>query len=130
MVSGGWGDHEEKISSVEVMNTDSKQWYAGPPSPVAWRNMKTADMCYFVGGYTGRGSIQCVLSSNGLTGSTPVKYTNNLKGTWREIPGLQTTRSTPLSFGGSLLAVGGEDKGHNAVNAIHLYQPGIQGPRI
>ena len=78
MVSGGWGDHEEKISSVEVMNTDSKQWYAGPPSPVAWRNMKTADMCYFVGGYTGRGSIQCVLSSNGLTGSTPVKYTNNL----------------------------------------------------
>ena len=44
---------------------------------------------------------------------------------WKEIPGLQTTHSTPLSISGSLLAIGGKDKDHNlkVVTAIHLYQP-------
>jgi N-acetylneuraminic acid mutarotase len=41
---------------------------------------------------------------------------------WKEISGLQTTRSTPLSISGSLLAVGGQDKYGHAVTAIHLYQ--------
>ena len=39
------------------------------------------------------------------------------------MPGLQTTRSTPVSIRGSLLAVGGRDKDDKAVSAIHLYQP-------
>ena len=42
---------------------------------------------------------------------------------WMEIPRLQTTRSTPLSISGYLLAVGGRDKYNQAVTAIHLYQP-------
>ena len=41
---------------------------------------------------------------------------------WKEISGLQTTYSTPLSISGSLLAVGGL-KDRKTVTAIHLYQP-------
>ena len=38
------------------MNTDSKQWYAAPPTPTSWDSMRTAivgDTCYFMGGRTG-----------------------------------------------------------------------------
>ena len=52
VVAGGTGAGG-RLSSVEVMNTDTKQWYAGPPTPVAWSSMKTAivgDMRYFMGG--------------------------------------------------------------------------------
>ena len=41
-VAGGVGDSVERLSSVEVINTDSKQWYAAPPTPTPWRSMETA----------------------------------------------------------------------------------------
>ena len=33
VVVGGGGD-VGLLSSVEILNTDSKQWYAGPPTPI------------------------------------------------------------------------------------------------
>ena len=56
VVAGGCGDGGRLLSSVEVLNTDSKQWYAGPPTPTGWACMRTAvvgDVCYFMGGHTG-----------------------------------------------------------------------------
>ena len=44
------------LSTVEVMNTDDKQWFAGPQAPTPWMGMKTAivgDTCYFMGGAYG-----------------------------------------------------------------------------
>ena len=55
VVAGGEGADKD-LSSVEVMNTDTKQWFAGPPTPTAWTSMKTAivgDICYFMGGLIG-----------------------------------------------------------------------------
>ena len=53
MVAGGKGDNGNRLSSVaEVMNTNTKQWYTGPPTPVARSHMKTAivgDTSYFMG---------------------------------------------------------------------------------
>ena len=54
-VAGGLGDGVERLSSVEVMNIDSGQWYAAPPTPTPWSSMGTAivgDTCYFMGGLT------------------------------------------------------------------------------
>ena len=48
---GGWTG--SRLSSVQVMNTNSKQWYAGPPTQTPWSCMRTAvvgDNCYFKGG--------------------------------------------------------------------------------
>ena len=42
---------------------------------------------------------------------------------WREIPGLPTLWSAPVSISGSLLAVNGEHKDTRSETAIHLYQP-------
>ena len=61
-MADGLGDDGMMLSSVEVMNTDSKQWYAGPPTPTPWSHMKTAivgDTCYFMSGYTGASFDAC-----------------------------------------------------------------------
>ena len=40
VVAGGWRG-ERRVSSVDVMNTDTNQWFAGPPTPTPWMGMKT-----------------------------------------------------------------------------------------
>ena len=130
MVAGGWAGGGEHLSCVEVLNTASKQWHAGPPTPTPWHSMKTAvvgDMAYFMGGYDSAGfvirTVYCVCIPTLISHITP-KASGETEGQiWKEIPGLQLTRSTPLSVDGLLLAVGGWNKDHQAVTAIHLYQP-------
>ena len=128
VVTGG-STLRAKQSSVEVMNTNSKQWYAGPPTPTPWSFMRTAvvgDMCYFMGGaiswyptdkvYT----VSLSALTSGLTSKEPRKNESPM---WSEISGVQLTDSTPLSISGSLIAVGGKKKDRKAVTAIHLYKP-------
>ena len=133
-VGGGRGDGVGRQSSVEVMNTDSKQWYAAPPTPTApWHIMRTAivgDTCYFMGGYTGAsidpGTVVYSVSLPALISQLPSldsRERGKQHQIWKEIPGLQTKFSTPLSIRGSLLAAGGRDRDDKAVTAIHLYQP-------
>ena len=125
VVAGGMSASGEMLSSVEVMNTNSKQWYAGPPTPIPWSFMKTAtvgDDCYFMGGST-IGSRTNTMYSVSLSALKAGLNSSTSKGQkiWKEIS--ETTHSTPLSISGSLLAVGGMDKDRKAVTAIHLYQP-------
>ena len=128
LVAGGWTC--EMLSSVEVMNTNSKQWYAGPPTPTPWSYMRTAvvgDTCYFMGGVISDDSRDKVytVSLSALTSwLTSKEPRNNKSPMWSEIFGLQLTDSTPLSISGSLLAVGGSNKDCKDLTAIHLYQPG------
>ena len=129
VVAGGWTVPGAKLSSVEVMNTNSKQWYAGHPTPTPWSSMRTAvvgDMCYFIGGLISGCSTDKVYTvslsalTSGLTSKEPRK---NKSPMWHEISGLPLIYSTPLSISGSLLVVGGRNKDREAVTAIHLYQP-------
>ena len=124
IVAGGNGDGGEILSSVEIMNTVTEQWYTAPPTPVAWEDMKTVivdDTCYFMGGavddyYTN--SVYCLslpaLVTSQRNSSTPI---------WKKLPQLPVKYAAPLSISGSLLAVGGVDKDGETVTALHLYQP-------
>ena len=127
VVAGGRSATVEKLSSVEVMNTNSKQWYSGPPTPIPWHSTKTGtvgDVCYFMGGSTATGHPTNTVYSVSLSALTTGLNTSTRKGQiWKEISGLQTACSSLLSISGSLLAVGGWDKDGKAVTAIHLYQP-------
>ena len=129
VVAGGESTYFEDISSVEVMNTNSKQWYAGPPTPTPWSFMRTAvvgDTCYFMGGVIDRCSTDKVYTvsfsalTSGLTSKEPRKNGSPM---WNEISGLQLKYSTPLSISGSLVTVGGRDKSHKTMTTVHLYQP-------
>ena len=130
VVAGGKSTDIVNISSVEVMNTNSKQWYAGPPKPTPWSHMRTAvvgDTCYFMGGLISGDSTDKVytVSLSALTSGLISKEPGNM---WKEIPGLHLTDSTPLSIRGSLFAVGGKKEGfkltrNKFTTAIHLYKP-------
>ena len=121
VVAGGVSGYSDSLSSVEIMNIDSKQWYAGPPTPTPLSYMRTAvvgDMCYFMGGYSSQTPTDkvytvCLSALTSRMNKDPM---------WSEISGLQLTDSTPLSISGSLLAVGGADKSRKTVTAIHVYQ--------
>ena len=129
IVAGGEGEGGGSLSSVEVLNVNTKQWSDGPPTPAAWRSMKTAvvgDVCYFLGGFMGSGSTNIVYSVSlpALISQLDTKNPSQRnKQIWKETSGLHLTDSTPLPISGSLLAVGGMDKDGKAVSGIHLYQP-------
>ena len=128
VVAGGWGA-DRRLSSVEVMNTDTKQWYAGPPAPIAWSSMKTAiagDTCYFMGGWIHGGCATSKVYSISLPALvSQLKSARSAKDTqtWKELPQLPVTHAAPLSISGSLLAVGGMDETENQLNTFYLYQP-------
>ena len=86
-------------SSVEVMNTNSKQWYVGPPMPEPWYTMRAVsvgDECYFMDGYSNTvyslSLSSLMIGLNSSTSNTSI---------WKKISGLQTCSSTPLSISGA-----------------------------
>ena len=134
IVAGGvTGGRIPDVSSVEAMNTDTKQWHTGQPTPMPWNSMKTAivgDMCYFMGGYTSTSrysetdSVYCVSLPALISQAQSRVSRENSHPAWKEIRGLGVKFSAPLSISGSLLAVGGHDfASSDDITAIHLYQP-------
>jgi N-acetylneuraminic acid mutarotase len=92
------------------------------------RTATVGDVCYFMGSIIGLSyttkmysvSLPALISQLHSQDSRERGRQHQI---WKEISGLQTTLSTPLSISGSLLAVGGRDKDSHAVTAIRLYQP-------
>ena len=128
VVVGGVSIDSVDVSSVEVMNTNSKQWYAGPPTPEPWSLMRTAvvgDMCYFMGGVISMDPTYKVytVSLSALTSGLTSKEPRKESPMWSKVSGLhvQLAYSTPLSISGSLLVVGGKDR--KVETAIYLYKP-------
>ena len=126
IVAGGYGADGRLSPSVEVLNTDTKQWHAGPPTPIAWTEMKAAvvgDVCYYMGGYTGDRYTTKVYSVSLPALISQLNSDSSTKDIqlWKELPQLPVQKSAPLSISGSLVAVGGRDQ--NAASTLHLYQP-------
>ena len=124
VMAGGRVGSGDRLSSVEVLNTDTKQWYIGPSTPVTWRDMKTAivgDTCYFMGGLIGSEFSNKVYS---VSLPVLVSQLNSSKDTqiWKEMSQLPIISAASLSISGSLLAVGGRNECMET-SAILLYQP-------
>ena len=124
VVVGGMMFPSAFLSFIEVMNTNTKQWYAGPQTPRPLSCMKTAvvgDTCYFMGGgiYDDSTDKVYIMSLSALTSGLTSKEPSNSQ-IWSEVSGLQLTNSTPFSISGLLLAAGGSKK---STTAIHLLIP-------
>ena len=131
VVVGGRSGISNYLSSFNVMNTTSKQWHtvSTAPAPIAMTYMWTAvvgDICYFMGGCVDNGRVTDVVYSVSLPALISQVNSKGEKDLqiWKGISGLGLCRSTPLSIGGSLLALGGQDmKDERPVTAIHHYRP-------
>ena len=115
------------LSSVEVLDTDTNQWLAGPPLPVPMCQMKTAlvgDVYYSMGGLVNGIQTDRVYSVSIPALIRHIKSEADESGEelWKVIPGLKLEGSAPLALKGSLFAVGGEANNNTAVTAIHVYK--------
>lgn len=128
IVAGGCNEYFDAVSSVEILNTTTNQWYAALSTPVPWADMRTTiicDTCYFMGGFVDGLPTTSVYSvSVQALLHTKSNASSQAEHIWHELPPLTKTASFPFSFDGSLLAAGGVDEDDDeAVKDIHLYLP-------
>ena len=130
IVAGGEGDGFILLSTVEVMNAESHQWFtaAALPEPVCKASATVCgDQFYMLGGTDKRSfytksaytcSMRLLLQS--CVSSQPQLVTSNK---WSQIADLPVIRSTCESFHGRLLSVGGLDNGSKepSTTAVYIY---------
>ena len=119
IVAGGWGTGGKQKTEVEVMNTQTLQWFtvASLPLPLS---SATATICgdrlYLGGGFSSGGVatksvLECEVKD--LLQSQPPSLASRISlsrrpQVWREVTPLPVTLSSLVTFQGHLLAVGGE----------------------
>ena len=132
VVMGGYGD-KTIISRVEILDTDSTQWYHAASLPQPLSSALPAiigSMCYLLGGYTeGFAPSKKVFSvylddlvsqavSQPASASAPPTPSP-----WQSLPDIPLNCSTALALNGALLAVGGVGYSEGTCTAIYHYQP-------
>ena len=129
VVIGGSDDGGTKLSQVEILDTDSGQWYHAAPLPQPCSSASLATIgntCYLMGGFTtGRKSSQKAFSLHlDIVISQAVSSTNSppTPSPWQTLPDTPLTCSTALAINGVLLAVGGGGLQYTSKDIYH-YQP-------
>ena len=138
VVAGGWPDAVAEgnhgLTSVEIMNTAEKRWWTGPSTPKPCFCMTAVvvkDMYYLMGGYTNIEKSVILNMGYGIK-ATALVESRATGETWNEISSpLDMKYPSPVSFCGSLLAVGGVSKVRTGQvdselddsNLIHCYKP-------
>ena len=139
MVAGGYGDDGKAIKSVEVLNTETREWHtaADLPQPLTQSSITLyGNLVYLLGGYNKDKvattsvyscSLTSLLSSTGPTslgGRLVSTLTRSSKGSpWNRVADLPVNHSTAVGLYGRLLAIGGEDSEDKPTTAVHMYQP-------
>jgi hypothetical protein len=140
IVAGGrGGDKDEALKTVEVLNTETREWHtaADLPQPLALSSMTLCgDLVYLLGGVDKDEEFTKLVYSCSLTSllfstgskSLGKRLINTLawsrKGSpWNRVADLPVIRSTAVSLHGRLLAIGGDDSENKPTTAVHMYQP-------
>ena len=131
IAAGGKGEGYATLSTVEVMNTDTREWYtaASLPEPVS---EMSATVCggrlYLLGGYNKLVApthvvFTCTLNSL-LHSCHPPSQTpphTNGAGVWQRIADVPMNYSTCTTLNGRVLAVGGRDSHHTDTPNVYMY---------
>ena len=127
IVVGGTDQTGSYLNKVEIMDTNSKQWYESSPLPNQYSEMSSTingNMWYLSGGFCAQGPNRCVLSvclDDLIAQAFPQSTRAASKSTqspWKALPDLPLNYSTVLIYNGALFSVGGSN-----TSAIYLYQP-------
>ena len=127
VVAGGKAGGDMDI--MEVMDIKTKQWTTVCPLPQKLWSLSgivCGDSLYLAGGFTG-GSESISVFTCSLpdlwqpeTLGSRIQQTLTRSNVWKEISSLPVTGSTLASFGGHLLAIGGNDSG-NSTTDVYKY---------
>jgi len=137
VVAGGIGEGAKRLSTVEVMDTETPQWFTATSLPHTLFQA-TATLCgdqiYMLGGWeqTNKFSMSvftCSLAtlqscqSDSRSPEAQMKTLSLTSGpeVWHQLADTPVTLSTCASLHGRLLAVGGKDSDRKLTTAIHAY---------
>ena len=133
IAAGGWREGvgvAETFSTVEVMNSATREWYtaASLPEPVSNMSATVCGGClYLLGGYKSINSTHavftCTLDSL-LHSCHPPSQTpphTNETGVWQRIADVPMERSTCTTLNGRVLAVGGQDSHGTRTADVYMY---------
>ena len=115
VVTGGEGDEDTALTTVEVMDTETPQWSTASSllHPLTQASATIfGDSVYLVGGRDKQGIMTKSVFTPSLAG-------NHSK--WHKIADLPVSTSTSVTLNGQLLAVGGYDSHAKAANNIYSY---------
>ena len=120
------GIRKVSLSTVDVLDIDNKQWSTAPSTPIPWHSMTSTiigDTWYLIGGGHDMFSDTTDIYSVSLEALVSHSASDCSK-LWHTIAPFNCTLSSPLSLGGSLLALGGWDmKKVCPVSTIQCYVP-------
>ena len=141
IVAGGLGHGDETLKTVEVLNTETREWHtaADLPQPLAQSSIALCgDLVYLLGGEDQEKAVTTSMYSCSLTSllfsTSPTllglggRLVSTLKRSskrspWNRVADLPVKRSTAVSLHGRLLAIGGDDSKGKPTTAVHMYQP-------
>ena len=138
VVAGGkGGDNDTRLSTVEVMDTESLQWFTASSLPHPLTEA-SATICgenlYLLGGFGESGTptnsvFTCSLSAllqscqpQSLETSPKMSLSQEPR-VWQKTADIPVNQSTCTTLCGQLLAVGGRDSDGKPTTAIHKYDP-------
>ena len=140
IVAGGFDVHVQTLKTVEVLNTETREWHtaADLPQPLSYSSITLCnDLVYLLGGEDQKGAAtnsvySCSLSSflwasaasKSLRGRLVSTLTRSSKGSpWNRVADLPVKLSTAVSLHDRLLAIGGRDSKDEPTTAVRMYQP-------
>ena len=138
VVAGGVGEGRERLSTVEVMDTEILQWFTASslPHPLF---QATATLCgdqiYMLGGWDQSGKYSksvftcslaallqsCQSKSKSLGARMKTLSLASGREVWHQLADTPVILSACASLRGRLLAVGGKDSDKKLTTAIHAY---------
>ena len=126
LVVAGGKRKEDSLSTVELLDIDNKQWSTAPSTPISWYKMKSTiigDTWYLMGGK--QDDITTITDVYSVSLEALVSHSaSDSSKIWNKISPLNYEYSSPLSLGGSLLALGSYNtKIKCPVSPIQCYVP-------
>ena len=128
VVAGGRAGHY--LATVEVMDINTKQWTTVCPLPQKQYTLSgtvCGDSLYLAGGFSehsrSKSVLTCSLSDlwQPETLGSRIRQTLTRSNVWEKISSLPVAHSTLASFGGHLLAIGGDDDSRNPTTDVYRY---------
>ena len=127
IAAGGQDDGGRRLSTVETLDTDLRQWSsaASLPHPMSVASITVCeDLLYLLGGFDQNDHRTLSVLTSSITDLLHQQQeTANQPAVWRRDADAPYYWSTAVSVGGQLLAIGGKDEAWKKTSAIVAYDP-------
>ena len=139
VVAGGWGEGNKRLSTVEVMSTNTRQWFTASslPHPLSEASATLCgDQVYILAGFHEKGKSKSVFTcsldalfqscQSQSLGTRLRALSSPSRGrtrVWQKLLDTPVTLSTCVSLHGQLIVVGGRDSDDKKTSVIHTYKP-------